>query len=183
VGAAVGVVGLALIMAACTGGAAPRGVAGLSTTTTSAHTAATSSDLSSGSELGQYAACMRAHGISNFPDSFGSSAAVKAAKGQMAQITNSEGSSPTFQAAQRSCAKYYGTTTPSTQVSSSQLQKLLAVSRCMRAHGVPSFPDPNPTTGQLSTPAGLDTSSPTVVAALEACQSLGRAAGLGTPHT
>jgi hypothetical protein len=126
---------------------------------------------------------MRSHGISNFPDSFGTSAAIKAAKGEIAHITDSEASSPTFQTAQRACVKYYTPVTPSTQVSSAKMQKLLAVSRCMRSHGVPSFPDPNPTTGELSTPTGLDTHSPVVVAALEACQSLGRAAGLGTPHT
>jgi hypothetical protein len=126
---------------------------------------------------------MRSHGISNFPDSFGSSAAIKAAKGEIAHITDSEASSQTFQTAQRACVKYYAPTTPSTQVSSAKMQKLLAVSRCMRSHGVPSFPDPNPTTGELSTPTGLNTHSPEVVAALEACQSLGRAAGLGTPHT
>jgi hypothetical protein len=159
------------------------GVASLSRATTTAKAAPASKGSSSGGELGEYAACMRSDGISNFPDSFGSSAAIKAAKGQMVRITDSEASSPTFQAAQRACVKYYGPTTASTQVSSAEMQKFLAVSRCMRSHGVPSFPDPNPTTGQLSTPAGLDTHSPEVLAALRACQSLGQAAGLGTPHT
>ncbi len=129
---------------------------------------------------------MRSHGVSSFPDSasFGSSDAIKAAKGQMAHISKSEASSPSFEAAQRACAKYYGppATTPA-QVSAQELQKLLAVSRCMRAHGVPSFPDPDPITGELTTPAGIDRSSPRVLAALRACRSLGQAAGLGPPST
>jgi hypothetical protein len=177
-------VGLALATAACGGGAPEAGVASLSTTTTTSASAAATSGSSSGGELGQYATCMRSHGVLNFPDSFGSSAAIKAAKGQMAQISESEASSPIFQAAQRACAKYYGPpTTSPTHVSTQEMQRLLAVSRCMRTHGVLNFPDPNPTTGELSTPAGIDKNSPQVLAALRACQSLGRAAGLGPPNT
>jgi len=47
----------------------------------------------------------------------------------------------------------------------------------------PGFSDPNPITGELSAPAGIDRSSPQVVAALQACRSLGQAAGLGPPST
>ncbi len=86
------------------------------------------------------------------------------------------------QAAQRSCAKYYGPTAPPQHVSPQQMQRLLAVSRCMRAHGVPSFPDPNPTTGELVTPAGWPSrppASPRRKAARDAA-ALGRAAGLRT---
>jgi hypothetical protein len=128
---------------------------------------------------------MRSHGVLSFPGSasFGSSDGIKAAKGQMAQISKGEASSPTFQAAQRACAKYYGPPTTSPQVSAQEIRKLLAVSRCMRAHGVTSFPDPNPTTGELNAPASIDRSSPLVLAALRACSSLGRAAGLGPPST
>jgi hypothetical protein len=128
---------------------------------------------------------MRSNGVSNFPGpgSFGSSAGIRAAKGQIAQISNSEASSPTFQAAQRACTEFLPTPTTSPHVSSAEMRKLLAVSRCMRAHGVPTFPDPNPVTGELNTPAGIDRSSPQVIAALVACRSLGEAAGLGPPTT
>jgi hypothetical protein len=128
---------------------------------------------------------MRSHGVLSFPDaaSFGSSDGIKAAKGQMAQISESEAPSPTFQAAQRACAKYLGPPATSAPVSTQEMQKLLAVSHCMRAHGVPNFPDPNPTTGELAAPAGIDRNSPQVLAALRACRSLGQAAGLGPPST
>jgi hypothetical protein len=129
---------------------------------------------------------MRSHGVLSFPDSasFASSDAIRAAKGQMAQISKNEAPSPTFQAAQRACAKYYAPpTTSSPQVSTQQMQKLLAVSGCMRAHGVPNFPDPDPITGEIAVPAGIDRNSPQVVAALRACSSLGQAAGLGPPST
>jgi hypothetical protein len=47
----------------------------------------------------------------------------------------------------------------------------LAFSRCMRAHGVPSFPDPgsNGVTG-LTSSSGIDPKSPTFQSALQACQ-------------
>jgi hypothetical protein len=51
----------------------------------------------------------------------------------------------------------------------------------MRAYGVPTFPDPNPTTGELNAPAGIDRGSSQVVVALQACRSLGEAAGLWPP--
>jgi hypothetical protein len=178
----VAVAALSLLAAGCGGGGSSRpGVAGLDTTTTAAAAGASSP----GGDLVQYATCMRSHGVLSFPDSasFGSSPAIRAAKGQMAQITESEASLPKFQAAQRACAKYGPPTTPPPHVSTHELQKLLAVSRCLRAHGIPSFPDPNPATGELSTPAGIDRSSPQVLAALRACSSLGQAAGLGPPST
>jgi hypothetical protein len=46
----------------------------------------------------------------------------------------------------------------------------LAYARCMRSHGVPSFPDPSST--GASTPGNLDPSSPQFQAASQACRSL-----------
>jgi hypothetical protein len=181
-----GVIGLALAAAACGGSSPNSGIASLDTTTTTTPTtAAAASDEPAGGELVEFATCMRSHGVSSFPDSasFGSSAALRVAKGQIAQITNSEGSTPTFEAAARDCSKYAPTTAPPQHVSAQEIRKLLAVSRCMRAHGVPNFADPDPTTGALITPAGLDKNAPQVVAALEACSALGKAAGLGPPST
>jgi hypothetical protein len=128
---------------------------------------------------------MRSHGVLSFPDpaSFGSSSAIKAAKGQMAQISESKTSSATLQPAQRACVKYAPPTLSPPHVSPQEMQKLLAVSRCMRAHGIQNFPDPNPTTGELTAPAGISTNSPQVLAALRACRSLGQTAGLGPPGT
>jgi hypothetical protein len=141
------VIGLTLAAAAC-GGSPTAGVASLGTTTTAAPAAARGTGgSSSGGSLAEYAACMRSHGVSSFPGSasFGSSDAIRDAKGQMAQISKSEASSPTFQAAQRACAEYYGPpATSPPQVSAQEMRKLLAVSRCMRAHGVPAFPTPIP---------------------------------------
>jgi len=168
---AVALAAVTLLAAGCGGGGSPRaGVASLGTTTTAAAAAPATGASSPRGELGEYAGCMRRHGVLSFPDpaSFGSSGAIKAAKGQMAQISESETSSATFQAAQRACARYYGpAATPAPHPSSQEIQKLLAVSRCMRAHRIPTFPDPNPTTGDLTAPAGISRNSPQTLAALE----------------
>jgi len=172
------VIGLALATAACGGGSARAGVASVGTTTTAvpAGAAATGGSSSNGDPV-KYARCMRSHGVLNFPDP--SSAAAPSAS----RALKEESTSPEFQAAALACAKYahHGTAAP--PVSPQEMQKLLAVSRCMRAHGVPNFPDPNPTTGDLTAPVGIDRSSPTVLAALRACYSLAQAAGLGPPST
>ena len=182
--AGIAVIGLILAMTGCGGGAPSAAVANGGTSTTEVP-AARGAGQSSGGGLVEYARCMRSRGVVNFPDSasFGSSAAIRAAKGQIARVSESEASSSTFQVAQRACAQYAPTQHPNPQVSAQELQKLLAVSRCMRAHGVANFPDPNPTTGEFAVPAGISKASPIVVAALRACSSLGEAAGLGPPST
>jgi hypothetical protein len=101
----------------------------------------------------------------------------------MAQIAAGKTSSATVQAAQRACVKYAPPEISPPHVSPQAMQKLLAVSRCMRVQGIQNFPDPNPTTGELTAPAGISKNSPQVLAALRACRSLGQAAGLGPPST
>jgi hypothetical protein len=48
-----------------------------------------------------------------------------------------------------------------------------AFARCMRAHGVPNFPDPNGRSGQLGPGSGVDPGSPAYLAAINGpCRSL-----------
>jgi hypothetical protein len=181
----VAVAGLALLAVGCGGGGSPgTGVASLGTTTATGPTATTTDSSAPGGELAEYARCMRSHGVLGFPDpaSIGSSSGIKAAKSQIAQASARDTSSATFQTAQRACARYdRQAATPPPHPSPQRMRKLLAVSRCMRAHGVESFPDPDPATGEIATPAGISRTSPLVIAALRACSSLGQAAGLGLP--
>jgi hypothetical protein len=56
---------------------------------------------------------------------------------------------------------------------SSPYQKAVAYSQCMRAHGVPNFPDPDSKGNILTTPADhLAQGSPQFVSANKACQHL-----------
>ncbi len=59
---------------------------------------------------------------------------------------------------------------PGSPNGSVKYQEALAFARCMRAHGVPNFPDPG-SNGQLSG-NGIDKHSPQVQSAVGACQSL-----------
>jgi hypothetical protein len=65
------------------------------------------------------------------------------------------------------------TAVPASSGSSTTEAELLQLALCMRAHGVPTFPDPTATEGTFGamvSSAGIDLQSPTVQAALEACK-------------
>ncbi|HEY1831154.1 MAG TPA: hypothetical protein VGG38_13025 [Acidimicrobiales bacterium] len=62
---------------------------------------------------------------------------------------------------------------PASSGNSTTQTELLQLAQCMRSHGVTTFPDPSATEGTLGamvSAAGIDLQSPTVKAALEACQ-------------
>lgn len=78
---------------------------------------------------------MRAHGVHNFPD--------PSSTGQFSISPNAglNPFSPVFEAAQKACGGGPGSG-GAPQMSESQKLAALAFSKCMRAHGVPNFPDP-----------------------------------------
>src|SRR5262249_11490783 len=84
------------------------------------------------------AQCLRRHGMPRFPDPV-------IGRNNVPVFPDSAPRVPA--PAQRACASIIARIPPnytSTQpVSSSDLQKLLALARCIRAHGVPDWPDPN----------------------------------------
>lgn len=80
--------------------------------------------------------CMRSHGVPNFPDPSHGGGGIQLGPGINPQ-------SPAFQAAQKICFKLLPGGGPGRgQASESQKLAMLKLSRCMRAHGVTSFPDP-----------------------------------------
>jgi len=87
-----------------------------------------------------YSRCMRAHGVSRFPDPISSGVIPKVSVGQLGV------GSSRFQAAQRACQNLLPTGTDD-QFSPGEVQQLLIgmlrFSRCMRSHGVPNWPDPS----------------------------------------
>jgi hypothetical protein len=122
----------------------------------------------------RFAACMRSHGLSNFPDPVVNSSAGKLAVG--IRVTPALTSSPQFQTAQKACQgilpppqKNDGRT-PAQQ--HAREQHILAFARCLRGHGVTNFPDPNPQ-GELTLPmvaaASVDIHSPAFKTAAETC--------------
>ncbi len=86
-----------------------------------------------------YSKCMRAHGVPGFPDP---------SPGGGIQLQVGSGVSPfspAFKSAQASCRKLLPGGGPPRRPSAQTKAQLLAVSQCMRQHGVPDFPDPTTT--------------------------------------
>lgn len=66
-----------------------------------------------------------------------------------------------------------GGTTPSGAAKQATGSFTAAFARCMRAHGVPNFPDPTGEPGQLGPDSGIDLTAPRFVAALTGpCRAL-----------
>jgi hypothetical protein len=153
--------GLALLASAC---ADSRGshVAQLGTTTT--QSISTGRPAASARQNGglAFSHCMRSHGVSQFPDPDSSGAIPKVTLQQLGV-----GSSQ-FQAAQSACVSLLH---PSNAQVRETLSGMLDFARCMRSHGVHSWPDPstdsdgravfdlhgriNPDTPQMDTKSGL----------------------------
>lgn len=136
---------LALLVAGCGGSKSPA-IANLGTTTSSStNTGGGAGSRPTQAQMQQaalrYSECMRSNGVPKFPD--------PAAGGGFQVQTRSgiDPSSPTFQAAQTKCSKLLpggGPPAPGTEThpSAQALAKMVKAARCMRAHGVPDFPDP-----------------------------------------
>jgi hypothetical protein len=158
-----------VLVAGCSGGPADPGVAGVSSATPSPSQSAT---VSGEAEALQYAACMRSHGVPDFPDPTVQNGSVGFS------ITAGDGvdqNSPQYQSARQACSSLRGGGTANS--GSGNLAKELKFAQCMRSHGVPDFPDPN-TNGGFSGTSTVNPSSPTFQNAQSTCMQL---SGLGGP--
>jgi hypothetical protein len=134
---------VALSVAGCGGGSANPGVARLSSGTSSAVSSNASNGAGSGSPEAAalaFAGCMRASGLSNFPD-------PKTGGGFLFHTGGSaDPSSPAFKAAQTKCKKFLPPGPSSgAPPAAKTLAHYLTVAQCMRRHGVAEFPDPRTT--------------------------------------
>ncbi|HTC71056.1 MAG TPA: hypothetical protein VK662_15910 [Acidothermaceae bacterium] len=165
----------ALMLSACSSGKAAPRVAQLSTTPET-----TTSPNSALHAAGQ---CLRAHGVPNVPDPVVATDGPAKGEGILdKQALKSYPDSVSIQAitacSAAIAAANIATGSSSTNITQQQLQARLTLARCIRAHGVPNFPDPNPTTGDVTPPPGLTKTSPRILAAIQACPSQAQAAGL-----
>src|SRR5271154_546146 len=165
------VVGLSLLAAGCGGSKSPS-VANIGTTAAGVTTTATSTRLSTVA----LAACFGTHGLSAAVGS-GSNATGRAVSVAGVVITGTDPGSAQFQAALQACRKDMPGGGPPSLAPAQQAEWDRAMTRfasCMRANGVPSFPDPNPG-ASAPFPAGsisnLDPGSPQVQTAFNACES------------
>ena len=154
------VAGLSLLASACGGHSSGAKVAQTGTT------ASTNGSTSSSASGNSFSACMRSHGVPNFPD--------PGSDGRINAVGIDKGSQ-TFQGAYLKCRAL----DPGGQLNRQtraqlqrQLPQLLAFAKCMRAHGVPKFSDPDitPDGHSIELSPGLDTNSPTFTTAAAACR-------------
>jgi hypothetical protein len=140
----------------------------------------------------ELASCIRSHGVPNFPDpsSSGSGAvqiqqSSRVGSGPSTEVNGVPVKGPAFQAAMQACRKYLPSGGRPSAAKTAQIKaQALAMARCMRAHGVPNFPDPQFQTGpgggfgiRLGGP-GVDPQSPAFQAAQKTCGGIFGGAGI-----
>lgn len=177
----------ALLAAGCAAGAKSPTVVHLGSSTSATSSSSASSGPSSGSSASQgsstspdsqavaYSACVRAHGVPNFPDpkvtTHGNEVSVAIA------INPAISGNPNFQSAQQACRKLLPGGGPGEgsnhQISPQEQSQYLKAAACIRSHGIPNFPDPTFSGGGVHvSQKGINLHSPQARAAEEACQSL-----------
>ena len=118
----------------------------------------------------KFAACMRSHGVSTYPDPDDQGVITITVSVSLNPI------SPLFQKALAACHELLPPGKALSLARQQQMKKrLLAFAACMRTHGVPLYPDPTfgsgGTVSQKTSKSEADPSSPIVQAAQKACQS------------
>jgi hypothetical protein len=107
-----------------------------------------------------YAQCIRDNGVPDFPD--------PDANGQLRGPAHEKANDPKFQAAQEKCRNLapggeHQKSDPAT------VEQMRQFSQCMRANGLPDFPDPD-ANGQLRGAGHEQQDNPAYRAAMEACR-------------
>jgi hypothetical protein len=118
---------------------------------------------------------MRSHGVKNFPDPqiSGNSVSIKLNQGAI------DNNSPVFQNAQKACQHFMQQGLGGGR--KADPTKVAGWAACMRAHGLPHFPDPKINSDgamQMNmTGTGLDPNSTTFQNAMKACQPVSPGGG------
>jgi hypothetical protein len=125
-----------------------------------------------------YANCMRSHGVPDFPDPNSQGEfqlrPIKVENGRTTPVGDLVESSPAFQGAQRVCGSFGSAGRQVTPAQEKQEYRLtLKAAECMRANGVPNYPDPKWIDGSIDAnynpSLNLDPSSPAFLQAAKKC--------------
>ncbi|MGH9125127.1 MAG: hypothetical protein ACRDZ8_10435 [Acidimicrobiales bacterium] len=113
-----------------------------------------------------YSQCIRSHGVANFPDP------VQTPSGGYGYRTAGiDPNSAAFQGALQACKSLPSPwNSTGQQLSSAQQQAWLNWAQCVRAHGLPDFPDPT-FSGSEVHDSGVGSSSPQLQQAMDGCKS------------
>lgn len=109
-----------------------------------------------------YSRCMREHGVSNFPDAD--------AEGRIRiPLGSIDPDSAVFRKAGEACRHLAPEGWGDEKADPGDAEVMLKFAQCMRANGVPDYPDPDPNAGNRIM---LDPNAPKAQAALERCQAI-----------
>jgi len=181
--AVVACVSVALLATACGGGSgghagSANAVAHLGTTTTTsgagASTGGSSNATTVGADLMKFSACMRSHGVPNFPNPVISNNSVSLHISVAVGGPGGPKGSPQFRQASQDCRKYAPPKPASQNITTAEQADYLKAAQCMRAHGINGFPDPDFSGGgvQFPVPPSINGNSPQFEAARHVCQNL-----------
>lgn len=161
--------GLALIAAGRGGSSNGPGVAGGGSKTTHEAASTGSASGSPTAQLVAFSRCMRSHGIADYPDPTTSGGAVGITlHGGPGSDLNRD--NPRFKAAKQACQSLQPGGSQGPTQSAQKIAAEVTWARCMRSHGLPSFPDPN---GQgVFDRSKFDENSTAFQTASNACKSL-----------
>jgi hypothetical protein len=172
---AAGLAGLALLAAGCTRSKTSVAKIGATSATTSSASSlpvvpggSVAPDTGSnpaGGPAAVFVACLRRHGVPNMPSP---------GPGMKSMPAGVDPNSPQFQKAVRECVQLVPADAPPDLVAH-PVGPLLAFAKCMRKHGVPSFPDPD-STGRFheSALARIDMTAPIFQRAQKTCLPLAK---------
>lgn len=147
---------IALVVASCAIALAACGSAKPATTAASLNPSTTTAQHAAL----RFAQCMRAHGVSNFPD--------PASNGRAPTSDHVNKRSPAFRTAAQACHPLMiamAAIKPKTSHA-----RDIREAECMRTHGVPNFPDPLPG-GGYDYPGSINPNSPAFQRASNECQT------------
>ena len=158
---------IALLTVACGGNSASSGSSGSSQAAGAAPSAS--------SNLVDFAQCMRSHGIPNYPDPSSDSSGVDSSQLGVSDTV--------YESARTTCRQLYPQPHANAGLTTAQQQQvegqLVTFAKCMRSHGVPAFPDPNPAStiwggsGQIfNVPSSINPNSSQLMSARNSCKSL-----------
>jgi hypothetical protein len=131
--------------------------------------------------------CMRAHGLTNFPDpeqgsdGLGFPGGLFMSSDGTLTVDGVSFAGPALQTAQQASKRFLpGGGGPPPPISASQKKAALANAQCMRKHGVPNFPDPTFPAGggvAIKIGSGVNPQSPAFKQAAAACGGPARRLG------
>jgi hypothetical protein len=123
--------------------------------------------------LDSYASCVRSHGVPNFyfthmaapPSAPPPGEFVLGFRGWFAEAD----SDAQFQSALKACRHLLPFGNAQGTETHQEFLNALKAAECMRSHGYPNWPDPNPNVSGIWVPTGVDTKSPQFQAAAKTC--------------